>query len=344
MAHDLDIDVNGKARMFSAEGKTPWHGLGEVVEGIPTAKEALDLAGLDWMVKKVQVNASYFNGGEFVDIPIPDTFANIRDIDNKVLGVVKQNYQIMQNNEAFDFMDTIVGDGAAAYHTAGALDGGRKVWILVKLPGEVLVRVKGHEDVTEKYGLLYNSHDGSTKAALKVTPVRVVCQNTLNLAMRGGAFEIRHTQNMMEKMKEAAEAMGLVEKTYGSLSEMFNLFAQVEMNTAEIKEFTKTVLKAAKMTKADLVDDGSEDEAQEDEKDPRALSTILELNAGGMGSELASGTLWGAYNAITEYVDHQKKYRGDEDARKNNRLKSVWFDGSGQKVKTAAYKQAVKML
>lgn len=199
MAHDLDIAADGTARMFSAEGKTPWHGLGNVVDSVATAKEALHLSGLDWEVMKVPQYASFFNNGEYHTVEVPDTFATVRNVDNKILGTVKDRYQIMQNQEAFDFMDTVVGEGAAAYHTAGALDGGRKVWILVKLPGEVLVRVKGHDDITEKYGLLYNSHDGKTMAALKVTPVRVVCQNTLNLAMRGGAFNIRHTQNMMEK-------------------------------------------------------------------------------------------------------------------------------------------------
>jgi phage/plasmid-like protein (TIGR03299 family) len=219
------------------------------------------------------------------------------------------------------------------------LNGGRQVWILAKLPGEI--RVLG-EDITNKYVLLTNSHDGSGTVQAKVTGIRVVCWNTLSAALtgRGASHSIRHTENVVDAVREAAETMGFVNKMYENLNEVFQRMSETKLSSKKSDEYILSVLKAAKQTqKATLLDDGRDNE-EEDEKNPRAFAKIKELAETGLGTDIKGvrGTLWGTYNAITEYIDH-KKYRSDD-----SRLDSVWFNGSGQRVKLAAQRQAITLL
>jgi Domain of unknown function (DUF932)/Tetratricopeptide repeat len=170
-------------------GQVPWHGLGTPVSTEVTAGDAIKHAGLSWHVDLQPV----FAGAGLVQSLVAGVKATVRNTDQRALGVVGDRYMPVQNEDAFAFFDSVVGEGQAIYHTAGSLDGGRRVWVLAKLPGEVRLH---QDEVTEKYLLLMNSHDGSTALRMLFTPVRVVCQNTLNLAMRGTSAEgiaIRHT-------------------------------------------------------------------------------------------------------------------------------------------------------
>lgn len=180
MAHELEIR-NGKASMMYV-GDLPWHGLGTALQKPATATEAIKAAKLDWEVVKTPVYACVGNNR----LVPTDSFAVVRsDMVDKpeceVLGVVGKDYTPLQNRDAFSFFDPIAGEGAAIYHTAGVLAGGRRVWMLAKLPGET--RVIG-DDISHKYLLLFNSHDGSGAVGVKFTPVRVVCQNTLTMALQ----------------------------------------------------------------------------------------------------------------------------------------------------------------
>ena len=148
----------------------PWHGLGTQVEEAPTSAEALRMAGLDWNV--VQRNIQVCGGAK-----IQNYKANIRDSDGTVLGVVTDRYKIVQNAEAFEFTDSLIG-GEVRYETAGSLNGGRKIWLLAKLPETEIVG-----DKTEPYLCFTNTHDGSGAIRVCMTPIRVVCNNTLNLAL-----------------------------------------------------------------------------------------------------------------------------------------------------------------
>ena len=199
MSHNLLLQ-NGQASMFYIN-EVPWHGLGTRLDQPATAQEGIAAAHLDWKVVKLPL----FAGSK--RIPVTDRFAVVRrrgDLIQRtdpVLGVVSHEYTPLQNHQAFQFFDPIVGQNAAIYHTAGALGNGQRVWILAQLPG--YIRVAG-DDITEKYLLLSNSHDGKSSVTIKFTPVRVVCQNTLTLALNGGAaWRVSHHRDIQQKLKQA---------------------------------------------------------------------------------------------------------------------------------------------
>lgn len=170
--------------------ETPWHGLGKKVTEAPDSKEALRLAGLEW---EVEQEAVYTAGGSQVQ----GYYANVRNTDRHVLGIVTDRYRVIQNREAFAFTDALLGEGVR-YETAGSLMGGRKVWMLARLPREYII---GGEHISP-YLVFSNTHDGSGAVRVAVTPVRVVCSNTLNLALATAkrSWSMCHTGNVSEKM------------------------------------------------------------------------------------------------------------------------------------------------
>ena len=154
--------------MFYVREK-PWHGLGVEVKEAPTSADALVYAGLDWAVMQENV---YTEGG----ILVPGYRVNLRSTDNAALGIVSDRYKVVQNEDAFQFTDDLLGEGVT-YETAGALQGGRKVWMLARMPHRYIIA----GDEIAPYLVVMNSHDGSSGIKVAMTPIRVVCQNTLNL-------------------------------------------------------------------------------------------------------------------------------------------------------------------
>lgn len=150
--------------------ETPWHGLGVKVEEAVCSGEALWLSGLDWNVVQKDIYAE--------NQKISGYKANVRDSDDRVLGIVSDRYRIVQNDEAFAFTDSLLGEGVK-YETAGSLSEGRQVWLLAKLPEKYII----NGDEIEPYLVFSNTHDGSEAVRVAITPIRVVCQNTLNLAL-----------------------------------------------------------------------------------------------------------------------------------------------------------------
>ena len=164
----------------------PWHGLGIRVESALSSQEALQASGLDWNVVQRPIMTSAYE-------PIPGYKANIRDIDNKILGVVSDRYRVVQNAEAFAFTDALLGEGVK-YETAGSLQEGRRIWLLAKLPDKYII--EGEQ--IEPYLVFSSSHDGSGAIKVAMTPVRVVCQNTLNMAL-SSAKRIWSTGNLVRR-------------------------------------------------------------------------------------------------------------------------------------------------
>ena len=215
--------------------------------------------------------------------------------------------------------DALVGEGEAIYHTAGVLGKGEKIWILAKLPD--YVRVNG-DDLVEKYLLLMNSHDGSGPVRVKLTPIRVVCENTLAMALNGGEQEvhIRHTQNAQAKLEKAHEVLGLSNHLYGQLETIFNQMGKKHLSRQQRIAYIEKVFPLP------------------EENNPRGSvagirAKLFELEEIGKGAEMVRGTLWGSYNAVTEYVDHFRLPKANPSAR----LKSIWL-GTGEGIKKAATK------
>ena len=178
--------------MFYTRTK-PWHGLGTMVMEAPTSEAALELAGLNWLV--VQKSLVTSDG-----IPVPGFKANLRETDNQVLGVVTDRYKVVQNEDAFAFTDALLGEGVT-YETAGSLQGGRRTWILAKLPHRYII---SGDEITP-YLVFMNSHDGTGAIKAAMTPIRVVCQNTLNLALSTAkrSWSTNHVGNIDGKLNDA---------------------------------------------------------------------------------------------------------------------------------------------
>ena len=187
--------------MFYTREK-PWHGLGVQVQEAPTSEKALWLAGLDWKVLQKDI----FTEGR---VRVPGYRANVRDTDGQVLGVVTDRYKVIQNEEAFAFTDALLGKGVR-YETAGSLQDGRKVWLLARLPSEYII---SGEQISP-YLVFSNTHDGSGAVRVAVTPVRVVCNNTLNLALQTAkrSWSMIHTGDIKGKLQEAKDTLFLAEK------------------------------------------------------------------------------------------------------------------------------------
>ncbi len=220
--------------MFYTREK-PWHGLGVRVENALSSKDALIAAGLDWNVEQRKI---YTEDGYAVH----GYFANVRSSDNHTLGVVTKRYKIVQNYEAFAFTDALLGKGVR-YETAGSLKGGRKAWILARLPKQYRLA----EDITMPYLVFSNSHDGSAAIKVAMTPVRVVCNNTLNLALRDAdrIWSANHTGDIDSKLEDARMTLFMAENYMNELANESTRLSRKRVSDAEVEEYIKMLLPIA---------------------------------------------------------------------------------------------------
>ncbi len=212
--------------------ETPWHGLGVKVASAPKSQEALRLAGMDWKV----IQEPIYTGNEE---KIEGFKANVRDLDRKVLGVVTDRYKIIQNEEAFAFTDELLGEGVR-YETAGSLMGGRKVWLLAHLPHEYIIT----GDRISPYLVFSNTHDGSGAVKVALTPIRVVCSNTLNLALSTAkrSWSMVHTGNVKDRLKEAGDTLFLAEKYMDSLGKEFENLRMKKLTDQQVLDYIEILL------------------------------------------------------------------------------------------------------
>ena len=212
--------------------ETPWHGLGVRVAEAPDSREALEAAGLNWKVLQEPVHTKE-------GAIIPGYCANVRDQDQRVLGIVSQRYKIIQNQEAFAFTDELLEEGVR-YETAGSLQGGRKVWLLARLPHEYIIT----GDRISPYLVFSNTHDGSGAVKAAITPIRVVCNNTLNLALSTAkrSWSMVHTGNIQGKLKEAQETLLLAQRYMDCLGKEFEALRKKKLSEAQILEYIGQLL------------------------------------------------------------------------------------------------------
>lgn len=219
MAHQIET-------MFYTR-QPAWHGLGVRVTEALTSQEALTISGLDWSVGQQPI---YTEQGQL----IPNYKANVRNNDNSILGVVSDRYTIVQNNEAFEFTDNLLGEGVR-YETAGSLQSGRRVWLLAKLPEKYII----NGEKIEPYLVFSNSHDGSTAINVAMTPIRVVCQNTLNLALRQAkrSWSAKHVGNMQSKLHEAQETLELAHGYMAELGKEIDSLNKIKLSDSKVMDF-----------------------------------------------------------------------------------------------------------
>lgn len=213
----------------------PWHGLGTCVENAPGSQEALKVAGLDWKVVQKPI---FTEEGQLVG----GFKANIRDRDNQILGVVTDRYKVVQNEEAFAFTDQLLGEGVT-YETAGSLQGGRRTWILAKLPQRYIIS----GDEIMPYLVFMNSHDGTGAIKAAMTPIRVVCQNTLNLALSNAkrSWSANHVGNINGKLDDARYTLLYADKYMAELGRSIDRLNQIRLSDQKVYEYINALFPLA---------------------------------------------------------------------------------------------------
>jgi phage/plasmid-like protein (TIGR03299 family) len=304
-------------------GERPWHRLGIKREALATATEAL-ATGLDW---GVATEPAYDRRGN----EIPGIRALVRTDRETPLGGVGTGYQPIQNFEAASFLDHIVGEGRAIFETAGSLSGGRQVWFLARLPGDIWVT---KEDNVRKYLLLTNPHRQGHALLVLWTPIRVVCENTLRAALREGlshAFRVRHVGDIRSKIEEARRLLGISFKYFDTFQEQSQAFAHRSLTREALKMYFEALVPDPKN-----VDPSRAGATREN------LVRLFEV---GKGNDLPTvrGTLWSAVNAVAEFIDHERPTRTPkgEDASVK-RFESAQF-GSGAQFRSRAWQLALKI-
>ena len=279
MSHEVET------MMYTRE--KPWHGLGTMVAEAPTSADALRLAGLDWTVEQRPVYL------ENAAVPVPNYKANVRDRDGKVLGIVTDRYQVVQNADAFSWTDELIG-GDVRYETAGSLREGKKIWLLAKMPA---AKVAG--DDVEPYLCFSNTHDGSGAVKVCMTPVRVVCNNTLNLALSSAkrSWAMKHVGDMTAKLDEARRTLELADRYMMHLDGAAIQLANVTVTDEKLEKILNEMFP--------LKDNATE----------RQKNTVKAVKDEFMicyfMPDLAKfrGTGWGVVNAMADMVDHSSPRR-----------------------------------
>lgn len=301
MAHNLEIGNNGEVA-FALRGEPAWHGLANVLfdeDAHVSTAEMLKAGKLnDWNVR-------------LESIPLPEGYRsnatnhlvvrdNPFDGGQDVLSVVGDRYKVVQNEALFDFGDAIL-DGGAEWESAGSIKNGRIVFGSLTVPREFVLDPEGANDVTKTYLLVHTSHDGSTAVQANITPVRVVCQNTLNMALSGSkqSFKIRHTQTVDGKIQMARQALGLTFAHMDKFEEMARQMFETEITNNQFTALIKSIYPEP--------EDGSAKVAETRWNEKYDLLQNLYLN--GETNANITGTAWGALNALTERIDYYRSGR-----------------------------------
>jgi len=326
MAHE----IQEKDTMFSVN-EIPWHRLGTVLPIAPTIEEGIMVAKLNWEVGTKELAVVPELGGELIKTHV----ATYRKDDGAILGVVGKNYKVLQNREAFQFFQPFLDAKEASLETAGSLMNGRRVWILAAMNRPDSVIVSKSDDRIKKYILMSNSHDGTLAIRIGYTPVRVVCNNTLTMAIQNGGsqlLKVKHTGDIVKTLEEIREVINIADQSFESTAEQFRILASREINRKDLEKYVKIVFATPKQEEEALIT------GEELTSGKRVMGRITELFEKGRGNDLpgVKGTMWAAYNSVTEYLQYE---RGTNES---TRLDSLWF-GTGAAMNKKALKTAVEM-
>lgn len=293
MAHNIES-------MFYA-GQPVWHGLGRKVDEALTSAEAIKMGGLDWEVNPEPIQVV---GGQI----IPGMKANVRSSDHKILGVVTDRYKVVQNADAFAFTDMLLGEGVK-YETAGSLSSGKRVWLLAKMD---TTKVCG--DDVDPYLVFTNSHDGTGAVKVAVTPIRVVCQNTLTLALSKASrtWSTKHIGNIDGKLEDAKKTLGFASAYMEELKEESDKLTQVVVLAPQFADFLMKMFPTdSKM---------SEEQVKNVERQRKALAELYNHKE---DIQRFHGTAYGVINAVADYLPHFKPARQAKNYQENNFMRIV---------------------
>ena len=311
MAHELEI-VDGKAQMAYV-GALPWHGLGTKVEGDITPDQFQKVAGLDWTVEKQDMITA--NG-----VKVPNKQALVRTSDNTVLDTVGSGWNPVQNSEAFDFFQEYVMAGDMEMHTAGSLKNGQLVWALAKT-NESFELFKG--DVTENYFLFTNPHQFGKAINIRMTPIRVVCNNTLTLSLSAKSDSMITVNHRKEfDVEEVKEQMGIAREKMEQYKSMAEFLGSKRYSPDNVVNYFNEVF-------------GSPAKSDDKIFTSRNAKIAHENLQEQPGAEFAEGSWWQAFNSVTHMTDHLQGRSTD------GRLTSAWY-GRNRKVKLKALDKALE--
>lgn len=316
MAHE----IHATDQMFyNGQNGKPWHKLGIELPQLATAQEAIQAANLGWSVnKEPQVRKG---------VEVTGRFWNVRSDTDSVVGDVGSQYTVLQNVQAFSFFDKFTQDPTGPkYETAGSLFGGKRIWMLAKMPG-ILEVTPG--DTVDPYILLSNSHDGTSAVRVQLTPIRVVCNNTLTMALwdsKQKGIKIRHSGDIMLKAKSVQDALGIIRHSFEDTLGLYQELAKVEPTQAQIETVLTTLFPDTATERAKL-----------------QRGRVLELAEAGIGNDRTGvrGTAWALYNGITELYDHHNNMGSKRSDAVDMRVNSNWF-GSGAASKAEALELIAK--
>jgi phage/plasmid-like protein (TIGR03299 family) len=309
----------------------PWHMSEEKHHGYGgiaplTAEETIRLSGLDWQVglhpAAVEIEGQVYKSPEFLHI--------VRDRDHKILGTCTERYQPIQNQEAFNFLDAVAGElGQLRYVTAGAIDGGKRIWLLAQLVGDNFTLEPILGDKTNMYLMLTTGHDGKNSLKCKFTSVRIVCQNTLNLALRTGqdGVNIKHIGDPLKKVQQAREILGLATEEAEEFRKVSSWLAGMKVDTAYRRDFLNVMAPTA--DKGDKAVTRAENIQKE----------LMYLATSGMGTHIegVADTRWGLLNSVTEYNSHKRNYRDTKQSGADtNKFDALFSGGVAEKMNQRA--------
>ncbi len=343
MSHNLNFNKENKEYSFYSLKEKPWHGLGQVVQEAKTSAEVIKLAHLNYEVGLAKtyaavgdcispeysikcntaIRTTVINNDDrfpanraeiYVGSVVPGYFTSYRKDTNEVFGLVGSRYTVVQNVDCFDFFDSIIGEGHAKFETAGALGKGERIFITAKLPSNI--RMNGKDDIIEQYLLLTTSHDGSTPIQAMFTNVRVVCNNTLNMALKdcSNKVVIKHTKSAKDKLDNAMKLMKLHRIYSDQYQEVISRLAKVNVDLNKFTNFvTGLYLNANELL---LLEKNSYNIKTVNEissnKKNKIDETIAYIN-NGVGQDVHRGTALWLYNGLTSYINNGMKYDSQED-------------------------------
>jgi len=312
MAHEIE-------NMFSVK-EVPWHGLGHVIQDAPSVDQVLQLAGLNWQVTKRQLS---------LDGKLVDQYAMVRETDQTVLGFAGKRYEPIQNVDILNFFAPFAESGLVDFETAGSLREGKKVWIMARLNSGEMDIVKG--DTVRKYLMLSSGHDGLTAATVAVTPVRVVCANTLAIALRDAMtskLKVSHSKKALVTLDSIRDIVNVANASFEATAEQYRALAKTSVKKGDLENYVDLVFYNGKQAETDR-----EKVARES-----LYSEINRLFEVGHGNEMQGvrGTVWGLYNGVTQYLSYEAGRSQD------TRLDSLWF-GAAKGTNEAALEHAMAL-